>query len=264
MYDHLCKMIIGNEEVLSRIIKVVVDEAKHLSIEEIRRLIKGVHIGDRIVNPHFHLVDKEGFIKDEGVVYYDILCYIDVPQENGKKIRIYLNIEIQNNLYPGYSIITRAQAYIARMLSSQWGREYDGKNYDGMKKVYSLWIIPKAPKIKDGHMNVYETNERIVCGTTAEEKEVYDKGVILVIYLNKEHNLDEKYKVYDELFTPLMVFLNNVLDYQEKLKIVEEYGFDTKKIEGEVRDMCDLGESIALEARNEGIWYYVKKKYQLN
>ena len=44
MYDHLYKMIIGNEEVLSRIIKVVVDEAKYLSFEEIRRLIKGVHI----------------------------------------------------------------------------------------------------------------------------------------------------------------------------------------------------------------------------
>ncbi len=243
MYDHLCKMIIGNEEVLSRIIKVVVDEAKHLSIEEIRRLIKGVHIGDRIVNPHFHLVDKEGFIKDEGVVYYDILCYIDVPQENGKKIRIYLNIEIQNNLYPGYSIITRAQAYIARMLSSQWGREYDGKNYDGMKKVYSLWIIPKAPKIKDGHMNVYETHERIIYGTTVERKDVYDKGVILVIYLNKEH---------DELLTPLMVLLNNVLDYKGKQRIIEEYGLNTKKIESEVKDMCDLGESIVLEARNEG------------
>ncbi len=251
MYDHLCKMIIGNEEVLSRIIKVVVDEAKHLSIEEIRRLIKGVHIGDRIVNPHFHLVDKEGFIKDEGMVYYDILCYIDVPQKDGKKIRVYLNVEIQNNLYPGYSIITRGQAYIARMLSSQWGREYDGKNYDGMKKVYSLWIMPKAPKIKDGHMNVYETNERIVCGTT-EEKEVYDKGVILVIYLNKEHDLNKKYEVYDELLTPLMVFLNNVLDYKGKQIIIEEYGFDTERIESEVKDMCNLGESIALEARNEG------------
>lgn len=87
-------MIIGNEEVLSRIIKVAVDEAKHLSIEEIRRLIEGVHIGNRIVNPHFHLVDKEGFIKDEGMVYYDILCYIDVPQEDGKNIRVYLNVEI--------------------------------------------------------------------------------------------------------------------------------------------------------------------------
>ena len=253
MYDHLCKMIIGNEEVLSKIIKVVVDEAKHLSIEEIRRLIKGVHIGDRIVNPHFHLVDKEGFIKDEGMVYYDILCYIDVPQKDGKKIRVYLNVEIQNNLYPGYSIITRGQAYIARMLSSQWGREYDDKNYDGMKKVYSLWIMPKAPKIKDGHMNVYETNERIVCGTTAEEKEVYDKGVILVIYLNKEHDLNKKYEVYDELLTPLMVFLNNVLDYKGKQIIIEEYGFDTERIESEVKDMCNLGESIALEARNEGI-----------
>ena len=245
-------MIIGNEEVLSRIIKVVVDEAKHLSIEEIRRLIKGVHIGDRIVNPHFHLVDKEG-IKDEGMVYYDILCYIDVPQKDGKKIRVYLNVEIQNNLYPGYSIITRGQTYIARMLSSQWGREYDGKNYDGMKKVYSLWIMPKAPKIKDGHMNVYETNERIVCGTAAEEKEVYDKGVILVIYLNKEHDLNKKYEVYDELLTPLMVFLNNVLDYKGKQIIIEEYGFDTERIESEVKDMCNLGESIALEARNEGI-----------
>lgn len=243
MYDHLCKMIIGNEEVLSRIIKAAVDEANHLNVEEIRRLIKGVHIGDLIVNPHFHLVDKKGFIKDEGMVYYDILCYIDVPQEDGKNIRVYLYVEIQNNPYPGYSIITRGYAYVSRIVSEQWGSEYDDKNYDGMKKVYSLWIMPKAPKRKDGHMNVYETNERIICGTTVEEKEIYDKGVILAIYLNKEH---------DELLTPLMVLLNNVLDYKEKQRIIEEYGLNTKKIESEVKDMCDLGESIVLEARNEG------------
>ena len=87
MYDHLCKMIIG--------------------------LIEGVHIGNRIVNPHFHLVDKEGFIKDEGMVYYDILCYIDVPQEDGKNIRVYLNVEIQK----GYSIITSGYAYVSKIVS---------------------------------------------------------------------------------------------------------------------------------------------------
>ena len=252
MYDHLCKMIIGNEEVLSRIIKAAVDEANHLNVEEIRRLIKGVHTGDLIVNPHFHLVDKKGFIKDEGMVYYDILCYIDVPQEDGKNIRVYLNVEIQNNPYPGYSIITRGYAYVSRIVSEQWGSEYDDKNYDGMKKVYSLWIMPKAPKRKDGYMNVYETNERIICGTTVEEKEIYDKGVILAIYLNKEHDLNKKYEEHDELLTPLMVLLNNVLDYKGKQRIIEEYGLNTKKIESEVKDMCDLGESIALEARNEG------------
>lgn len=76
MYDHLYKMIIGNEEVLSRIIKVVVDEAKYLSFEEIRRLIKGVHIGDRMVNPHFHLVDKEGFIYKMKMWFIMIFCVI--------------------------------------------------------------------------------------------------------------------------------------------------------------------------------------------
>ena len=49
-----------------------------------------------------------------------------------------------------------------------------------------------------------------------------------------------------------MVFLNNVLDYKGKQIIIEEYGFDTERIESEVKDMCNLGESIALEARNEG------------
>ena len=112
--------------------------------------------------------------------------------------------------------------------------------------------MPKAPKRKDGHMNVYETNERIICGTTVEEKEVYDRGVILGIYLNKEHDLNKKYEEHDELLTPLMVLLNNVLDYKGKQRIIEEYGLNTKKIESEVKDMCDLGESIALEARNEG------------
>lgn len=50
----------------------------------------------------------------------------------------------------------------------------------------------KAPKRKDGHMNAYETNERIICGATVEEKEVYDKEVILVLYSNKEHDLNKK------------------------------------------------------------------------
>ena len=111
--------------------------------------------------------------------------------------------------------------------------------------------MPKAPKRKDGHMNVYETNERIICGTTVEEKEIYDKGVILAIYLNKEHGLNKKYEEHDELLTPLMVLLNNVLDYKGKQRIIEEYGLNTKKIESEVKDMCDLGKSIVLEARNE-------------
>ena len=84
-----------------------------------------------------------------------------------------------------------------------------------------------------------------------------------MVYPNKEHDLNKKYEVYDELLTPLMVFLNNVLDYNGKQRIIEEYGFDTKKIESEVKDMYDLGESIALEARNEGITQGIKQGKQM-
>ena len=86
-----------------------------------------------------------------------------------------------------------------------------------------MWIMLKAPKRKDGYMKAYETNESIICGATVEEKEVYDKEVILVVYPNKEHDLNKKYEVYDELLTPLMVFLNNVLDYNGKQRIIEWY-----------------------------------------
>ena len=60
-------MLIGHPIWLSRIISCFV-EAKHLSLDEIKKLIKGVRIGDKIVNPHFHLMDKEAFIKDEGLM----------------------------------------------------------------------------------------------------------------------------------------------------------------------------------------------------
>ena len=243
MLDQHCKAIVGNQEMLARMIHEFVREARHLSVKEIMKIIKD--------EQRFRCLNNENMIPSYGTVKFDMFCCIDLPQLNGTNKRIYLNVEIQNNPYPGYSIITRGYAYVSRIVSEQWGSEYDDKNYDGMKKVYSLWIMPKAPKRKDGYMNVYETNERIICGTTVEEKEIYDKGVILAIYLNKEHDLNKKYEEHDELLTPLMVLLNNVLDYKGKQRIIEEYGLNTKKIESEVKDMCDLGKSIVLEARNE-------------
>ena len=133
-----CKMLIGHPYMLARIISCFVEEAKHLSLDEIKKLIKGVRIGDKIVNPHFHLMDKEAFIKDEGLMCYDIYFYIDLPQLDQSTKRVYINIEIQNKTSPGYHLVTRSIAYSSRMISSQWGREYDSENYDGMKKVYSF------------------------------------------------------------------------------------------------------------------------------
>ena len=68
-----------------------------------------------------------------------------------------------------------------------------------------------------------------------------------MIYLDKEHDTNKKYQEYDEVLTPLVVLLNNILDYQEKRKIMKEYGFNV--IDKEVEKMCNLGEMIEREAK---------------
>ena len=224
---------------------------KHLSLDEIKKLIKGVRIGDKIVNPHFHLMDKEAFIKDEGLMCYDIYFYIDLPQIVQSTKRVYINIEIQNNPYTKYHLVTRSIAYSSRMISSQWGREYDSENYDGMKKVYSFWIMPQATKSKDGCINQLKIAENHLSGNYEEKIESYDKEEQLMIYLSKGHSPNDKYESYDEILMPIGALLNNTLNYQEKNEVIKEYGLDDEEFKERMRDMCNLGEALELEARQE-------------
>lgn len=252
MYDQYCKMLIGHPYILARIISCFVEEAKHLSLDEIKKLIKGVRIGDKIVNPHFHLMDKEAFIKDEGLMCYDIYFYIDLPQVDQSTKRVYINIEIQNKASPRYHLVTRSIAYSSRMISSQWGREYDDKNYDGMKKVYSFWIMPQATKSKDGCINQLKIAENHLSGNYEEKIESYDKEEQLMIYLSKGHSPNDKYESYDEILMPIGALLNNTLNYQEKNEVIKEYGLEYEEFEERMRDMCNLGEVIELEALEKG------------
>lgn len=59
-------------------------------------------------------------------------------------------VEIQNDAYPKYSLITRGDAYLSRIQTTHWGKEHDDQNYDGMEKVYLIWILPQAAKKRDG------------------------------------------------------------------------------------------------------------------
>ena len=159
-------------------------------------------------------------------------------------------MEIQNVENPGYSLVTRGQDYLSRMVIYQNGREYDYRNYKNMKKNYVIWILPQAAKKRDGHMNCYKTTEQNISGTTIEKLENYDKGEQIMIYLNKDHDIENKYDKVDWVLTPLVVFFNNTLDLLGKKNIIKEYGFE--EIEREVTKMCNLGEMIAKESMEKG------------
>ena len=245
MLDQNCKLMISHEEMLSRIIKEFVEEAKHLSIEEIIKIVQDEH--------RFQRLNNENTISGYGTVRFDFFGCIDLPQLDHTINRIYLNVEIQNDAYPKYSLITRGDAYLSRIQTTQWGKEYNDQNYDGMKKVYLIWILPQAAKKRDGQVSICKTDEK----KHLEKLESYDKREQIVIYLDKEHDTSKKYQEYDEILTPLVVFLNNILDYQGKIRIMKEYGF--KEIEREVREVCDYANILEKEYLNKGIGIGVEK-----
>lgn len=245
MLDQNCKLMISHEEMLSRIIKEFVEEAKHLSIEEIIKIVQDEH--------RFQRLNNENTIPGYGTVRFDFFGCIDLPQLDHTIKRIYLNVEIQNDAYPKYSLITRGDAYLSRIQTTQWGKEYNDQNYDGMKKVYLIWILPQAAKKRDGQVSICKTDEE----KQLEKVESYDKREQIVIYLDKEHDTSKKYQEYDEILTPLVVFLNNILDYQGKIRIMKEYGF--KEIEKEVREVCDYANMLEKEYLNKGIGIGVEK-----
>lgn len=245
MLDQNCKLMISHEEMLSRIIKEFVEEAKHLSIEEIIKIVQDEH--------RFQRLNNENSIPGYGTVRFDFFGCIDLSQLDHTIKRIYLNVEIQNDAYPKYSLITRGDAYLSRIQTTQWGKEYNDQNYDGMKKVYLIWILPQAAKKRDGQVSICKTDEK----KHLEKLESYDKREQIVIYLDKEHDTSKKYQEYDEILTPLVVFLNNILDYQGKIRIMKEYGF--KEIEKEVREVCDYANILEKEYLNKGIGIGVEK-----
>jgi len=132
MIDKLCKRILGHPEILGRIIKGFIKEAKDVSLEEIIELIKGKK--DQKGNSYFQQLNNVIDIAHHERVEFDYFCCINLPQADGTMKRIYLDVEIQNVENPGYAPLTRGNDYLSRMITSQNGKEYDYRNYDGMKK----------------------------------------------------------------------------------------------------------------------------------
>ena len=239
MIDKLCKRILGHPEILGRIIKGFIKEAEDVSLEEIIELIKGKK--DQEGNSYFQQLNNVIDIAHHGRVEFDYLCCINLPQADGTMKRIYLDVEIQNVENPGYAPLTRGNDYLSRMITSQNGKEYDYRNYDGMKKTYVIWILPQAAKKRDGYVNRINSKLENVSGSTIERLENYDKSEQIMIYLNKDR---------DWIKTPLVIFLNNTYDLLIKKEVMKEYGFE--EIEKEVKKMCNLGEMITRENIEKG------------
>lgn len=259
-YDAQCKRVLSQKEILARILARTVKEFEGMTVDEIIPCMEGtteiscipVEAGktndNKLRTQRITGLSNEDAVPDEGVVYYDIRFYVNIPKSR-EVIRLIINLEAQKSYYPGYEIVTRGIFYGTRMISAQLGTEFDHSKYNDIKKVYSIWICMDAPKKVGNAIAKYSIQKKDLLPGIPDKPEAYDKISVVLITLN------EKTKIDDELLRMLNLLFSEEIDYQKKKRELEEsYRLNVSSQLGEeMYLMCNLSDLVEERGVQRGI-----------
>lgn len=249
--DAACKRLLANKIILAWIMKSCMEEYKNYSPAEIaEKYIEGVpQIAQVAVDPDetnvmdgesIHGMNTEDVTQTEGRVTYDIR-FMAIAPKSGEYIRLIINIETQNDFYPGYPLVMRGFYYCSRMISAQYGTEFTGSHYERIKKVYSVWICMNPPINRRNTIAQYSIAEKSLVGTVSEAEENYDLMTVLMICLGQPEGEN-----YEGILKLLEVLLSSQRNPEEKKRILQN-DFEikmTKELESEVSLMCNYSKGV--------------------
>lgn len=246
-YDEACKRVLSEKAILARIMKSCLEEYKDCDPNEIAdKYIEGqpqvsaVPVLPDEGGPLISGLDTEDKSLHEGSITYDIRFRAIAPG-TGEPIALIINLEAQNDYYPGYPLIKRGIYYCSRMISSQYGREFTGSQYDKIKKVYSIWICMNPPKSRENTITRYRLIEEQLVGEAREPVRNYDLLSIIMLCLGGPDGAN-----YDGVLRMLDVLLGSETSAAEKRQILQdEYDIAmTQSIEQEVSVVCNLSKGV--------------------
>ena len=256
-YDNACKRLLANKIILAWIMKSCLEEYRDCEIPEIAsKYIEGeTQISEAAVHPdeeagslQIRGLNTEDSTINEGTVTYDIRFRAIVPG-TGERISLIINVEAQNDFYPGYPIVKRNLYYCCRLVSSQYGTEFANSHYEKIKKVYSIFICMNPPNYRKNTINQYSIQEENLIGEFGENVEYYDLLTGIIICLG---DVDDKMTGILKL---LEVLLSSERGTKEKREILqEEFGIKmTQELEREVSGMCNLSDGVEQKGITKGI-----------
>lgn len=256
-YDQAVKRVLAEKQILAWIMKNCMEEFKDIEIREIAdKYIEGepqvaaVPVMPDETNAVFRVngTGVEDVTLNEGTVTFDI-CFNAIAPKNGELISLIINVEAQNDFYPGYPIIKRGIYYCSRMISAQNGTVFDKSHYEKIKKVYSIWICANPPKKRENTINRYSVQEENCVGAIKEQKEDYDLLTTVLICLGKTKDNDAK-----GILKLLDILLLAEMKADEKQRILgEEFGIPmTEVLEGKVENMCNLSDGVMQRGEERG------------
>lgn len=256
--DAEAKKITADKGVLARILQGNVVELSGYELQEIETFIEEVEVSkvplvsetktqsrtEAIVG-----MNTEDSVPGEGKITFDVRFYICIPEE--EHIKILLNVEIQNDYYPGYDLVPRGVFYCCRMISAQMDTEFTGEDYDGIKKVYSIWLCLNAPQIEADTVTSYSIMPKNIVGATDPERHRYDLLNVTLIGLNENS--------YQKKTTDLHGYLGTIfskkLPSSEKIRILEQdYGVKpTREVKEGLQKMQGLADWYEARGIEQGI-----------
>ena len=250
-YDQSAKNILSDKSILAHILKSTVSEFKDASIEDIANVyIEGTPEVSQIpvnqdktnaVTKKIQGDRNEESSPTEGWVTFDILFHAKAP-ESGDLITLIINVEAQKTHRAstlGYDILKRALYYVSRIISSQKEREFEGSDYNKIKKVYSIFICMDSPNGQSA-INRYRMKEEHLLHRYKANQKSYDLLNVVMIYLSDE-------KVRNRLIGLLqLLFRKENMSGDERNEILKEkYNIHlTEEQREELNTMCNLSEGI--------------------
>lgn len=256
MYDASCKKILADKTILAFIMKECVAEYADITIKDIaERYIEGtpdVGVTDVFSGKTIQGLPTELLASSSGKIFFDIRYKAIAPKDDGY-IELIINVEAQNDQYPGYPLLKRGIYYSCLMISSQYGTEFDKLNYNKLKKVYSIWLCRNAPESVANSIVAYEMNEKNIVGSVKEKKEHYDLLTVVMVHLGSAKE-KEKNKQSSDMLNLFNRLFSQEIRAQEKLKILEEeYAISpSEELEREVVEMCNWSKTVEDTAGKRG------------
>ena len=256
-YDTACKKVLAEKIILAWIMKHTMKEYAEY---EVRDIVERFIIGDAEIAVVNVLPDETNTTKvagtgvedatvTEGSITYDIQFRALVPSTD-EVVQMIINVEAQNDFYPGYPIIKRGIYYCARMISSQYGTVFTRSHYEKIQKVYSVWICLNPPKERKNTITGYSLTEKAYVGKVKEKEGNYDLISAIMVCLGENDEDTES-----DLLRLLDVLLSSEKNAKEKKEILEnEFQIPmTEKMEEEVEHMCNLSDGVEQKGIQKGI-----------
>ena len=259
-YDATLKELMSDRQFLSRILKRFVPEYKETSLYDLEfRFIESqsiqvasIPVGRNLTNaisPAIEGLNTEDKTLNEGNIYYDIVFKALYPNDQGKHIEMYINLEMQQRYHNRYEIEQRGLFYAARRFSSQLRTISGDTDYSILKKVYSIWLCMggDVPDKVSNTATLYNTKKDDIIGYIEKDPIYYDLIDVIVIRLNGKN------KVSDPVMELLRTIVDGQMGAEDKIERLKELGIrEDRKIEEEVRDMGSFADAIERKALDKG------------